>query len=115
MSESTRAIVGVIAQMFEEDQKPAEGFYRPAKRLEVAKIVTAGLTPDETAKLVSAVTIYHFDMTRMSQNEDLLHSVDFAHAVYRKAMDELKPKYKDDFNVHAIAAALRNLVASYSD
>ena len=89
---------------FEDDEDTAE---RVAKKAKLCDIADA-LTKDEAVRLSNAAMLYHIIMGLGDWGyESIKGSEEFAELVVKLAETKLKKKYKNKFDVQAIAKALR--------
>ena len=64
---------------------------------------------DEAVDLALAASQYYVNQNTDGDFETLARAGAFAKSIYKKSRDELKPKYKEAFNVKAIAKAFHKL------
>ena len=67
------------------------------------------LTTDEAVDLALAASQYYVNQNTDGDFDSLARAGAFAKSIYKKSRDELKPKYKEAFNVKAIAKAFNKL------
>ena len=67
------------------------------------------MTTDEAVMLALAASQYYTNQNTDGDHDDLARSGTFGWNVYKKARDVLKPKYKELFDVKAIAKGFKKL------
>jgi hypothetical protein len=108
---ATAGIMAIIEKMFEEDGCCGKETALAAKPTVTKKLkleITKGsiLTTAETLILFGAACLFHFKSNLPGEDENVEGAIAFANQIYHKAEDELKPKYKEEFNTAEIAEAL---------
>ena len=87
-----------------DDEDTAERVSKKAKLFDIAD----ALTKDEAVKLSNAAMLYHISMGIADWGHEAIDgSEDFAERVVKLAEKKLKAQYKEEFDVQAIAKALR--------
>ena len=77
----------------------------PEQELEPDQVMTA----EEAVMLALAASQYYTNQNTDGDHDDLARSGTFGWNVYKKARDVLKPKYKELFDVKAIAKRFKKL------
>ena len=88
-----------------DDEDTAERVAKKAKLFDIAD----ALTKDEAVKLSNAAMLYHISMGLAGEwgHESIDGSEEFAERVVKLVETKLKAQYKKEFDVQAIAKALR--------
>ena len=124
--EATQEIVAVFKQMYMEELLPNDTFDAIAKAsleedpaieaktvepmgTRKRKLEQEGMTTEEAVMLALAASQYYTNQHTDGDYELLALSGTFGLNVYKKARDVLKPKYKELFDVKAIAKRFKKL------
>ena len=103
-TKATDEIVTIIEKLHKDMQNDEDTAERVAKK---AKLCDA-LTKDEAVRLSNAAMLYHIIMGLGDWGyESIKGSEEFAERVVKLAETKLKAQYKEEFDVQAIAKALR--------
>ena len=114
MTKATDEIVAIIETMyadgqndiFDDDEKADEAAEDGESPTKKAKLCDA-LTTTEAVKLSQAAMLYHI-IVKIEWGYDAVEGAEaFSDRVVKRAETKLKPQYKNEFDVNAIAEALR--------
>ena len=107
MYEDGEAVEDTYAAIAEGDVKAGS-----SKKQKLAHTPTESnelLTTDEAVDLALAASQYYVNKNTDGDFDSLARAGGFALRVYKKARDELKPQYKEAFDVKAIAKVFNKL------
>ena len=77
--------------------------------MRASSVSSERLTMDEAVDLALAASQYYVNQNTDGDFDSLARAGAFAKSIYKKSRDELKPQYKEAFNVKAIAKAFHKL------
>ena len=83
----------------------------PGMTTDIAMVTDAGMTTDEAVVLMAGAAHFYAIQEIKFGHDDMLGGSAFGLQVYEMARDELKPKYKDAFDVAAIVEVLARINA----
>ena len=118
---ATAEIMAIFEKMYEEGEEVEETYDAIAeggvkagssKKQKLAHTPTESnelLTTDEAVDLALAASQYYVNKNTDGDFDGLARAGGFAKIIYKKARDELKPQYKEDFDVKAIAKVFNKL------
>ena len=121
MTKATAEIVAIIETMYADgqndifdddenavdDKETAEDGESPTKKAKLCDDEALPLTTTEAVKLSQAAMLYHI-IVKIEWGYDAVEGAEaFSDRVVKRAETKLKPQYKNEFDVNAIAEALR--------
>ena len=122
MTAATKESVLLIEAMYEDAHKGLVDEHwrvcvKPAMATDagmatdIAMVTDAGMTTDEAVVLMAGAAHFYAIQEIKFGHDDMLGGSAFGLQVYEMARDELKPKYKDAFDVAAIVEVLARINA----